>query len=101
MSMANCIGFVQNDDTASLLTLRPAAAEPDLSVWRPWAGSLLLVGRQEGHPACKNRVVGCWCGCLSEARCRQLYDLHTNSMTYTLFFIPDYQFQQVFLCFLR
>jgi len=27
----------------------------------------LLVGRQEGHPACKNRVVGCWCGCLSGA----------------------------------
>jgi len=22
----------------------------------------LLVGWQEGHPACKNRVVGCWCG---------------------------------------
>jgi len=22
----------------------------------------LLVGRREGHPACKNRVVGCWCG---------------------------------------
>jgi len=20
----------------------------------------LLVGRQEGHPACKKRVVGCW-----------------------------------------
>ena len=24
----------------------------------------LLVGRQEGHPACKKRVVGCWRGCL-------------------------------------
>ena len=24
----------------------------------------LLVGRQEGHPACKNWVVGCWRGCL-------------------------------------
>ena len=33
----------------------------------------LLVGRQEGHLACKNRVVGCWCGCLSGARCRLLY----------------------------
>ena len=62
----------------------------DFSVCRPWwAGSLcyqkfafsaltLLVGRQEGHPACKNGVVGCWCGCLSGARCRQLYDLHIN-----------------------
>ena len=25
---------------------------------------MLLVGRQEGHPACKNWVVGCWRGCL-------------------------------------
>jgi len=25
---------------------------------------MLLVGRQEGHPACKNRVLGCWRGCL-------------------------------------
>ena len=28
----------------------------------------LLVGQQEGHPACKNRVVGFWCGYLSGAR---------------------------------
>jgi len=34
----------------------------------------LLVGRQEGHPACKNRVVGCWRGYLSGARC--ILDLH-------------------------
>ena len=26
----------------------------------------LLVGRQEGHPACKKRVVGCWRGCSLE-----------------------------------
>jgi len=29
----------------------------------------LLVGRQEGYPACKNRVVGYWHGYLSGARC--------------------------------
>jgi len=29
----------------------------------------LLVGRQEGHPACKNSVVGCWHGYLTGARC--------------------------------
>ena len=29
---------------------------------------MLLVGRQEGHPACKK--LECWCGCLSGARCR-------------------------------
>ena len=36
--------------------------------------------------------MGCRCGCLSGARCRQLYYLHINSVTYTLFFIPDCQF---------
>jgi len=30
----------------------------------------LLVGRQEERPACKNRLVGYWCGYLSGARCR-------------------------------
>jgi len=34
---------------------------------------MLLVGRQEGHPACKNRVVGCWHGYLSGAQCRLAY----------------------------
>jgi len=29
----------------------------------------LLVGWQEGYPACKNWVVGCWRGYLSAARC--------------------------------
>ena len=30
----------------------------------------LLVGRQEEHPACKNLLMRCCCGYLSEARCR-------------------------------
>jgi len=33
----------------------------------------LLVGQQEGHPACKNLVVGCWHGYMSGARCRFAY----------------------------
>ena len=33
----------------------------------------MLVGWQEGHPACKKRVVGCWHGYLSGARCRLAY----------------------------
>ena len=33
----------------------------------------LLVGRQEGHPACKTLSVGCWHGYLSGARCRLAY----------------------------
>jgi len=35
--------------------------------------STLLVGRQEGHPACKKWVVRRWCGYLSGARCRLAY----------------------------
>jgi len=34
---------------------------------------MLLVGWQEGHPACKKWVVGCWRGYLSGARCRFAY----------------------------
>jgi len=33
----------------------------------------LLVGWQEGHPACKKRVLGCWHGYLSGVRCRLAY----------------------------
>jgi len=33
----------------------------------------LLVGLQEGHPACKNWVVGCWHGYLYGVRCRFAY----------------------------
>ena len=33
----------------------------------------LLVVWQEGHPACENWVVGCWCCYLSGARCRLAY----------------------------
>ena len=44
----------------------------------------LLVGQQEGHPACKNRVVGCWCGCLSGARCRLAYGSADATATHRL-----------------
>ena len=32
---------------------------------------MLLVGQQEGHPACKKLSGGCWHGYLSGVRCRQ------------------------------
>ena len=38
---------------------------------------MLLVGRQEGHPACKKlsggMLAGCWRGYLSGVRCRLAY----------------------------
>jgi len=45
----------------------------------------LLVGRQEGHPACKNRVVGCWHGYLSGASCRLAYGQADATATLTVF----------------
>ena len=44
----------------------------------------LLVGRQEGHPACKNRVLGYWCGYLSGARCRVAYGPADATATHCL-----------------
>ena len=44
----------------------------------------LLVWRQEGHPACKNRVVGCWRGYLSGARCRLAYGRADATATHCL-----------------
>ena len=44
----------------------------------------LLVGRQEGHPTCKNWVVGCWCGYLSGARCRLAYGPADATATHCL-----------------
>jgi len=77
----------------SLVTLRPAPPRSTtLSRWkehqkysRTWSDCIsvvvvvvvnafsaliLLVGRQEEHSVCKNWVTRCWCGYLSEARCR-------------------------------
>ena len=44
----------------------------------------LLDGRQEGHPACKNWAVGCWCGYLSGARCRLAYGRRDATATHCL-----------------
>jgi len=45
----------------------------------------LLVERQEGHPACKKlRVVGCWRGYLSGARCRLAYGPADATATHCL-----------------
>jgi len=44
----------------------------------------LLVGRQEGHPACKKPVVGCWRGYLSGATCRLAYGPADATATHCL-----------------
>ena len=45
----------------------------------------LLVGQQEGHPACKkNQVVGCWRSYLSGARCRLAYGPADATATHCL-----------------
>ena len=52
----------------------------------------LLVGRQEGHRACKNWVVGCWHGYLSGARCRLAYGPAEATATHCLWlqYNPDW-----------
>ena len=44
----------------------------------------LLVGRQEGHPACKKLSGGCWRGYLSGARCRFAYGPADSTATHCL-----------------
>jgi len=44
----------------------------------------LLVGRQEGHPACKNWMVGCWHGYVSGSRCRFAYGSADATATHYL-----------------
>ena len=51
---------------------------------RAFSALTLLVGRQEGRPACKNRVVGCWHGYLSGARCRLAYGPADATATHCL-----------------
>jgi len=46
----------------------------------------LLVGHQEEHLACKNKVVGCWCGYLSGAIVCILFAYGTADATA----IPNY-----------
>jgi len=45
----------------------------------------LLVGRQVGHPVCKNWVVWCWHGYLSGARCRVANSPADATATHRLF----------------
>jgi len=45
---------------------------------------MLLVGRQEGHPACKKLSGGCWRGYLSGARCRLAYGPADATATHCL-----------------
>jgi len=44
----------------------------------------LLVGWQEGHPACKKLSGGCWHGYLSGARCRLAYGPADATSTHSL-----------------
>ena len=51
---------------------------------KPFSALTLLAGRQEGHPACKNWVVGCWHGYLSGTRCRLAYGPADATATHCL-----------------
>jgi len=55
-----------------------------VTVTSAFSALTLLVGRQEGHPACKNWVVRCWCGYLSGAICRLAYGPADATATHCL-----------------
>ena len=50
--------------------------------WVAFSPLTLLVGWQEGHPACKKLSGGCWRGCLSGARYRLAYGLADATATH-------------------
>ena len=54
------------------------------SVLFAFSALTLLVGQQEGHLACKNRVVGYWRGYLSGTRCRLAYGPADATATHCL-----------------
>ena len=56
----------------------------------------LLVGQQEGHPVCKNRVVGCWRGYLLE----QGADLHMAQLMSLPFTVSCFSKIQIGFTFL-
>ena len=56
----------------------------DLCFTFAFSALTLLVERQEGHPACNNWVLGCWCGYVSGARCRLAYDPADATATHCL-----------------
>ena len=51
---------------------------------RAFSALTLLVGWQEGHPACKKLSGGCWHGYLSGARCRLAYGPADATATHCL-----------------
>ena len=54
----------------------------------------LLVGRQEGYPACKK---GCWCGYLSGERCRLAHGPADATATHCL--VPAHPVKRVFVVY--
>ena len=55
-----------------------------IAVFVAFSALTLLVGRQEEHPTCKKRVVRCWHGYLSGARCRLAYGPADATATHCL-----------------
>ena len=57
-----------------------------LLLYYAFSAMKLLVGRQEGHSACKTWAVGCWHGYLSRARFRLAYGPADATATHCLLF---------------
>ena len=68
--------------SSSLYRLQSFSVYCDLMTWWAFSALTLLVGRQEGHPACKNWVVGWWRGYLSGARQWRHFSLTLGGLTF-------------------
>ena len=77
-----CLYFVLcNDCCCKCLHLTGIDKELTYLPTYAFSALTLLVGRQEGHLACKNWVVGCWRSYLSASRCRLAYGPSDASAT--------------------
>ena len=63
----------------------PVRKEKFITFHSAFSALTLLVGWQEGHPACKKLRGGCWLAYLSGARCRVTYSPDDATATHCLF----------------
>ena len=58
----------------------------------PFSALTLLVAHQEEHPACKDRVMRCWHGCLSGATCKWFVP-EKRLLNETYMYMPVFEMQ--------
>jgi len=73
VQVRSSFSFLSHRWLETLLCMDNLIIIPTASHSNAFSALTMMVGRQEGHSACKNWVVRCWHGYLSGARCRLAY----------------------------